>query len=393
MDRNLLLVTLAMGTWGVGEGFFIYFQPLYLQQWGADPLLIGGIFGAMGVAMALAQIPAGYLSDRLGSRNIMWLSWILGTVSAWTMALANSLPLFVVGIIFYGLAGFVLAPMNSYITNVRGNLSIGRAIAIPSGVYSLGTVIGPIIGGIVADQMGFQAVYVIAGIIFIVSTTIIMFVQKKSEVHQVDQESVKSKGLLKNTRFMAFLAVVLITTFALYLPQPFTPNFLQNQQQLTSSTIGMLGAFGSLGSALSMLFLSKLGSLTGFFISQLMLVIFVILFLKGNNTILFGLGYLFVGGYRLCRVMVLSIGRSMIHPSETGLAYGLIETMNAVTMILAPILAGVLYRHDPYSMYRVGLMILAVVLGINIVIFTLINLRKAKQNGNKSMGVVYRTIK
>jgi len=139
MDRNLLLVTLAMGTWGVGEGFFIYFQPLYLQQWGADPLLIGGIFGAMGVAMALAQIPAGYLSDRLGSRNIMWLSWILGTVSAWTMALANSLPLFVVGIIFYGLAGFVLAPMNSYITNVRGNLSIGRAIAIPAGIYSLGT--------------------------------------------------------------------------------------------------------------------------------------------------------------------------------------------------------------------------------------------------------------
>ena len=378
MNRNLLLVTLAMGAWGVGEGFFIYFQPLYLQQWGADPLLIGGIYGAMGITMALAQIPAGYLSDRLGSRNIMWLSWILGTVSAWTMALANSLPLFVVGIVFYGLAGFVMAPMNSYITNVRGNYSIGRAIAIPSGFYSLGAVIGPIIGGLVADKLGFKAVYIIAAIIFIISTTIILFVQKKPEVHHVDQESLNPKGLLKNTRFMAFLGVVLITTFALYLPQPFTPSFLQNQQHLTSTTIGILGAFGSLGSALAMLFLSHLGSLTGFFISQVMLLGFALLFLKGNNTILFGLGYVFIGGYRLCRVMVLSIGRSLIHPAETGLAYGLMETMNAVTLIIAPILAGVLYRDDPYSMYRVGLILLVSVLVVNVIIFTVINKRKAR---------------
>ncbi len=174
------------------------------------------------------------------------------------------------------------------------------------------------------------------------------------------------------------MGVVLITMFALYLPQPFTPSFLQNQQHLTSSTIGLLGAFGSLGSALSMLFLSHLGSLTGFFISQVMLVVFALLFLKGNNTILFGLGYVFIGGYRLCRVMVLSIGRSLIHPAETGLAYGLIETMNAITLILAPILAGVLYRNDPYSMYRVGLILLAAVLVINIIIFKVINQRKAK---------------
>lgn len=308
----------------------------------------------------------------------MWLSWILGTVSAWTMALSNSLPLFVVGIVFYGLAGFVMAPMNSYITNVRGNLSVGRAIAIPSGIYSLGTVIGPIIGGIVADKLGFKSVYIIAAIIFIFSTTIILFVQKKPEIHHIDQESMNSKGLLKNTRFMAFLGVVLITTFALYMPQPFTPSFLQNEQHLTSTTIGILGAFGSLGSALAMLFLSHLGSLTGFFISQIMLMVFVLLFLKGNNNILFGLGYVFIGGYRLCRVMVLSIGRSLIHPAETGLAYGLMETMNAVTLILAPILAGALYRYDPYSMYRVGLILLAVVLVINVIIFSVINKRKTR---------------
>ena len=118
MNRNLLLVAISLFAWGMGEGLFIYFQPLYLQEWGADPVMIGTIFGAMGISMAVFQIPAGYLSDRFGSRSLMWASWLLGTSAAWTMALARTLPMFVVGLILYGLTSFVMAPMNSYITNV-----------------------------------------------------------------------------------------------------------------------------------------------------------------------------------------------------------------------------------------------------------------------------------
>ena len=115
MNRNLLLVAISLFVWGIGEGLFFYFQPIYLQELNADPLMIGTILGGMGIAMTVAQIPAGYLSDRFGSRTIMWGSWILGTISAWVMAFANALPVFVVGLIMYGLTSFVLAPMNSYI--------------------------------------------------------------------------------------------------------------------------------------------------------------------------------------------------------------------------------------------------------------------------------------
>ena len=91
MNRNLLFVILALFTWGLGEGLFLYFQPIYLQQLGADPVLIGAILGGMGVAMALAQIPAGILSDRIGSRTMMWISWVIGTVAAIVMVYATGL--------------------------------------------------------------------------------------------------------------------------------------------------------------------------------------------------------------------------------------------------------------------------------------------------------------
>ncbi len=71
MNRNLLLTAISLSIWGIGEGLFIYFQPIYLQEWVGDPILIGTILGGMGVAMAVAQIPAGYLSDKFGSRSIM----------------------------------------------------------------------------------------------------------------------------------------------------------------------------------------------------------------------------------------------------------------------------------------------------------------------------------
>ncbi len=377
MNRNLLLVAISLFTWGIGEGLFIYFQPLYLQELGADPLLIGGIFSAMGLAMAVSQIPAGYLSDRLGSRAVMWTSWIIGTIAAWFMALAGSLPAFIVGIVLYGLTGFVVAPMNSYITTVRGNLSVGRALTFCSGLYHVGAVLGPVTGGVIAERFGFQSIYKIAGIIFILSTLIVFFVHKHPETHLQDQPPTKPAGLLKNYRFLAFLAVAMITYLAIYLPQPLTPNFLQNQHQFTPQTIGILGAVGSLGNAVITLALGSLNASGGFIIGQFLVLLFSVFFLTGKTIFDFGLGFFMIGGYRLARSFVLAIARPMVHPRQIGLAYGMAETTASIAVIAAPLLAGWLYERDPYSVYRVAIVLITLVILMNIILLIREN-RKGK---------------
>lgn len=376
MNRNLLLVAISLSIWGIGEGMFIYFQPIYLQQWVGDPLLIGTILGGMGVAMAISQIPAGYLSDRLGSRSIMWASWILGTIAAWVMALANSATAFVVGLVLYGMTSFVLAPMNSYVTTVRGKLSVGRALTFISGLYNLGAVIGPFTGGLLAEKFGLKTVYMIAGVLFIFSTLIVLFVKKDSAPHHLDLESKQAKGLFSNFRFLGFLGMTMVTVFVLYLPSSFTPNFLQNQQFYPESTIGFLGAVGSLGNAIAVLALGNLQPVLAFMIGQAWVLVFTVLFLNGNSPVWFGLGYFFFGGYRLSKSMILAISRSMIHPGETGLAYGMIETVSAIGIIIAPIVAGILYKHDAWSIYRIPLFLIAGVMVLNFIIFRIIRRRK-----------------
>ena len=357
IPRDLLLVALSLFFWGIGEGMFAYFQPIYLQQWGADPLMIGGILGALGISMTVAQAPAGYLADRIGPRPVMWSSWILGTLAATTMALAGSLPLFVAGMLMYGLTSFVVAPMNTYLASARGSWSLERALTVPSAMFNLGMVIGPILGGLVAEASGIRHIYAISSGIFILSTVIVLFARREpSDAH--NEVTAQRPNLLRNPRFLGLLGLIAMTTFALYIPQPLTPNFLQNQAGLSLKTIGQLGSVGSLGNTLVVLSLGSLKAPAGFLIGQILMGLFALIMWRGSSTTWFAVGYFFIGGFRLTRAMALAYARYFIRSTETGLAFGVIETANGIPIILAPLVAGVLYTAGPRLMYLVSLILI-----------------------------------
>ena len=92
MEPTLIWLGAALFTWGIGESMFLLFQPIYLQQLGADPVQIGIILGAFGAVMTIAHIPAGHLSDRIGRRPMIVASWVIGIVATLLMAVARSLP-------------------------------------------------------------------------------------------------------------------------------------------------------------------------------------------------------------------------------------------------------------------------------------------------------------
>src|SRR5512142_1184198 len=169
MSPSLLWLGCALLTWGMGESMFLLFQPVFLQQLGAKPIEIGIILGAWGAIMTFAQIPAGHLSDRIGRRPLLIAAWMIGIVATLVMALARTLPVFVVGIFLYGFTAFVSSPLDSYTTAARGNWSVARAITFVSMAFNAGAVIGPITGGWIGDHYGLRTVYFIAAGVFILS--------------------------------------------------------------------------------------------------------------------------------------------------------------------------------------------------------------------------------
>lgn len=362
MNRNLKLVSISLFMWGIGEGMFLLFQPIYLLQLGADPIAVGVILGGMGFMTTISQIPSGYLSDRFGPRPLMWVSWILGMISAWMMALAGTLNLFILALLLYGLTGSVLAPMNAYITSMRGNWSAERSLTFTSAAFHLGAVIGPTVGGYFGQQFDLKVLYYIAAALFVVSTSLILLIEKpKIELHH---ELGQQNNVLNNNAFMKIAFLGFLGLFFMVFSQNFTSVYLIDFESINLQQIGYLGTIGSIGNVVFALTLGHLSSKTGVLLSFPFTLLFPILLLTGDNFGWYGLAYFFFGGYRLARSMLLAYSREFIHSRETGLAYGIIETANGLAIILAPPLCGIVYNQNPQNIFwvsAIGLVLVGII--------------------------------
>jgi len=370
-----------MITWGFGEGMFHIFQPLYIQQFGADPILIGTILGFYGLVMAVAQIPSGYLADKIGRRPLMRFSWISGVVAAWVMALAPSLGFYIGGLLLYGLTSSVMAPLNTYVQGARGKWSVGRAVSFISAFYNIGGILGPIVGGVMGEIYNLRMVYFGSAIMFTISTTIIFFAQKQpvEDLTLVDDNS----HLLRNQQFLKMLLVIFVVMFAVTLPQPLAANYLQNQRNLTFSQIGQLGSLGALGSVLLMLLLGHLRAGAAMILGQVGLMIFALLLWKGQTIVWYGVAFFFSGGYRLSRAMSVALVRPVVREHEVGLAFGLVESLNAMAFVIAPVAAGVIYEWRPVMIFPVSLAVLSLALASSLP-FLFRNGRLEKTSGDES---------
>jgi MFS family permease len=365
MMPSLILVSLALFTWGIGEGLFLYFVPIYMQQLGATPLWIGSAFGGFALMMMVAHIPAGYLSDRLGRRPLLVVAWVAGLVAALVMAVATSLSVFVIGYLLYGLTGFVSSPLFSYVTAARGKFTVGRAMTLVSAMYNLGAVLGPVSGGWIGDHYSMRAIFYVSSGVFVISTALVLFLRPQPR-DEPDSGEAKN-NLFSNTRFLTFLGVVFLVNFVMFLPQPLTPNFLQNERGISLSQMGMVGSVGSLGNVVLNLALGQLNARFGFLLAQVVVGIGVVSLWRGIGLPWYALGYFLLGGYRAARMLVFAQIRWLIHQAQMGLAYGISETFSALATILAPLLAGYLYERNPASIYTLDLLLIGVVLIISLI--------------------------
>lgn len=364
MNRSLLFIALSLFTWGIGEGMFFNFSPIYMEKLGSDPRQIGVILGAFGAVMAVTHIPAGRLADRFGRRPLLIAAWMMGLAATVVMALARDLPLFVVGLLGYGLTAFVSSPLASYVTAARGRWTVAGTLSLTTATFSFGMALGPALGGWIGDRYGLRTVYFVVAGIFAVSNVVIRFLPNQPLDHH-DPES-PPVSLLSNVRFLNFLVVVALAVFAMYLAQPLTPNFLEGVRGLSLGEVGMVFTAGALGNALVSILLGRFPPRIGYPISQALVGLFALLMWRGAGLPLFALGYFLLGGFRAARPLALAQVRELVHTSQMGLTYGTMETATSIIFILTPPLAGFLFERDPYLVYpiTIGLIVLSIIVSI-----------------------------
>lgn len=357
MNRDLLLITLSLLTWGVGEGLFAHFQSLYLEQLGAAPERIGQVLAVAGLLMTVGHLPTGRLVDRWGPRGLMWAGWGVGTAGAVCMAAARSLPVFTVGIWLYHLSIFVMVPLQAYLSLVRGTWSLGRVLTFTSGAFNLGTILGPRVGGWVAQHWGMERVYALAAALFVASTLLVLQVRPHPwQRPRAADDADPTPGW--RATWAAIPAAVrgywlwLLVVFTLaMLPQPLIANFLHEARGLVVAQIGDLGTLNALGATLANF---GLGLLT----PGLGLGLTVVAQAAAAGMVWWGRGmgpyrgaYFLFGSLRAARPLAQAQVQARVPAENRGLAMGVTETVTGLSVTLAAALAGALYAREPALLF------------------------------------------
>jgi len=361
LNRNLPFVAAALLLWGFGEGLFFNFIPIYLaQQFILSEYQIGVVLGAFGLSMAITHIPAGRLADHFGRRPLLIIAWVLGLAATLVMGFALSLPLYLIGLFAYGLTAFVASPLSSYVTAARGNWDVSTALSLTTATFGLGMVLGPVTGGWIGDHYGMRMSFFVAAVVFLFSN-LAMFLVEAQPIDHHDPES-PPPNLIHNKQFIILMGVMTFAIFAMYLAQPLTPNFLTGVRGLSLSKTGIIFTAGASGNSLMAIFFSRVEPRRGFLFAQMLVILFAMFIWKGTSLPVFALGYFVLGGFRAGRPLVQAQARELVHDSQMGLTYGIMETVSSVIFILTPPLAGVLFEFDPIIVYplAIGLILVSI---------------------------------
>lgn len=128
---------------------------------------------------ATGRISGGFLSDKVGRTNAMLIAFSLQAVNMFVFALFTSVPLLILGTAVAGLAyGAIFSLFPAVTADFFGIKNMGVNYGIIFTGWGLAGIIGPIIGGRVADLTGtYNGSYLVAGGMLLIGVLLVKLIK------------------------------------------------------------------------------------------------------------------------------------------------------------------------------------------------------------------------
>jgi EmrB/QacA subfamily drug resistance transporter len=140
------------------------------------------------LAIAIVQVPFGRLSDIFGRRKLFILGLAVSTVASLVGSFANSVTVLIISRVFQGLgAGMTFNNAVAILTSVFPQEERARALGISQAGTYLGLSLGPLIGGLMTEYLGWRSIFVASSILG-VFLVILVFQGLKAEWREAKDE-------------------------------------------------------------------------------------------------------------------------------------------------------------------------------------------------------------
>jgi MFS family permease len=351
LPHTNLIIFWAMLFNELSVGFYQTLSPLYIESLGASPGLVGVVIGVQGLVRLFFLAPAGWIADRIPMRTL-----IVGGRS-----------MTVLGLVLYGLAQEWWQLLPAILIMSVGNVSfpvISKAIADSSDdatrtraftlIYTVGPssalIISPLLAGPLADGVALRAIYFAAAAASAIS--VLFFTRLRPVEVSVDDEPgggyrdvFAFRPILIVCGVFMGLLLVLTTGFTL------VPNYLQDVHGVGIRAIGQFGSVFALGSVILGVAIARVKGLSrpwnALLLSTLLCPIAFLLFYFGGSIWIFGIAFLFRGGYLVSWSLIYSALGEVTPSRLRSRAFALLEVLGGGGYAIAPFIAGALYVVDP----------------------------------------------
>lgn len=357
MSSDLKRAAVSLFVWASGEGLFIYIVALHMEGLGANPVQIGLLMALISLIQAGTMAPVGLAADRWGAKRVMVLGWVWGAASIGIMAMAADLTLFAVGWLSYGFSAGAVPALTTYVSRNRGALRPEQALTRVFAAYSAGLVLSPALGGLIGEQMGLRATFVIAAGLTGLSGLVIMSVTQDNARPRVARQT---RLLLPGRSYQQLLAVAFLISLALTLGVPLAPNLMQSKWNIAVRQIGLLGSIASLGEATLSLLLGGRRPSRALIALLAAGMVYLFALLYGGTMGWLALGYLMRAGTMISRQFIDAIATRLVPADRLGIAYATNAIAAKLATMASAALAGWLYDLRSALPFQLGLILIPV---------------------------------
>ncbi|MGX9135052.1 multidrug efflux MFS transporter NorA [Rummeliibacillus sp. JY-2-4R] len=372
---GLLLMNLFIAFLGIG--LVIPVLPTLMNELGITGTTIGYLTATFAIAQLIASPFAGKAVDKLGRKIMIVIGLFIFGISEFLFGIGREIEMLFISRILGGIsAAFIMPAVTAFIADITNTDTRPKALGYMSAAISTGFIIGPGIGGFLAE-FGTRIPFFFAGafgtIAAILSTILLSEPNRKEENNfdQIDDSKMGFKRILAPKYFTAFL-LIFIASFGLAAFESFFSLFVDHKFQFDSSDIAIIITGGAIFGAVSQVILFDrltkiLGEIKLIRYSLLLsaVLVFLMAVVHSYFSILLVTFIVFVG-FDLFRPAITSY-LSNIAGNEQGFVGGMNSMFTSLANISGPILGGLLFDIDINYPYYLSTMILT--LGIVISLF------------------------
>lgn len=287
-QQNLRAIWFAELVAIVGFAVVIPILPLYLKELGVQGerqvrIWSGLIFSAQAVTMAIFGPIWGALSDRYGRKLMVERAMFAGSVIMALMGLVHSPQQLVLLRALQGCLTGTTTAATALVATSTPDGRAGYALGTLQMAIYVGASAGPLVGGVVADTLGYRAAFFVTSVLLLIAALgVLFFVEEPARdnpgpgnpTEDTDERTAIGRRMLNHLSpvlasapLVAVLGVRLLMRLASRLPRPTLPLFVEAIAPPTmrvATMTGLITGANAVGGAIGGRKLGQLGDRVGY---------------------------------------------------------------------------------------------------------------------------------